>query len=253
MREGIAEGDQLGWNREGESDIVSRSRTVRGRDVAAKPSPDTARALEERRLTAEVDGCTLCRTNHRLGIKKVTGIDRGNPSAKIMCVGVAPSPVSASQRRAFAGNSFSRLHGWFWEAGYRGSEDALRQNLYLTSLLKCEARPDTPSHRQHLYLHCQRFLVRQFQFVKPELVLLLGAEPVQIVLQRRELIGESAGRVFMAAQVAEGFLVSPVPITSRWMCMPHPSGMSRVMNDKETRRFVIEALRQDLKRTGLIR
>jgi uracil-DNA glycosylase family 4 len=197
-----------------------------------------------------IDQCLRCKAHEeRLGFKlsKVTGINRGNPTARIMGIGIAPGNSAASQGLAFAGNSFTKIRSWFASAGYEMSEGDLRARLYLTSLNKCIVSPDNSTKRAILWNTCNEFLWTQIELVNPSLILLFGSEVAEKLSNRGSLQEYPAvGSALPISDLFIGELFPPVTVDARLLFMPHPSGLSRTMNDRETRSRVLAALKTEL-------
>src|SRR5690348_9023849 len=90
----------------------------------------------------EIQSCRRCETDH-LKILKPEAMERGAANSAVMAVGIAPGQSAINAKRAFAGNSISRLLNWFSEAGFSLTEEQFRTQVYLTSFNKCAAIPDT--------------------------------------------------------------------------------------------------------------
>jgi uracil-DNA glycosylase family 4 len=201
-------------------------------------------------LHREIDACLVCR-ERGLSIEKPTRLIRGNAIASVLAIGIAPSAASQRLGLAFAGASFRRLSEWFKQAGFDSTEAQLRSALYLTSLAKCAASPDTATLRRQLWNNCGTFLWRQIALVQPRLILLLGAEPTHAILGKsaqafRDVIGQG----FSTEEVFASELFKPVGRDCRWLVMPHPSGLSRLPNDRDRMAKVIAALRHELAAIG---
>src|SRR5690606_27642214 len=112
---------------------------------------------------------------------KPAEMKRGGAS-DIIVVGLEPGTKAAQAGMAFAGNSFTRLHTWFTEAGFKGTQDQLRDALYLTSVLKCSCSSMTSDLRLRMFRNCARFLDRQLALIRPRLGLILGAEAAKLML-----------------------------------------------------------------------
>ena len=180
-------------------------------------------------------------------IKKAHRIQRGDQSARVMAVGIAPSVAARKAKKAFAGSSFIRLAKWFAAAGFPATETQLRSSIYLTSLNKCAVIPDTPANRRILWMRCQQFLWRQIETVRPELILILGKEPADLILDDRILRSEVAlGKSWTTQELFAEDLFPATTVPSTWLILPHPSGLSRTMNDKVISGRIISSLRKHL-------
>lgn len=196
---------------------------------------------------AEIDNCFICQ-EQGVGLRKPTHIERGNISAKVVLIGIAPGQSASHHGQAFAGNSFTRLTSWFGDVGYRYDPVELREKLYMTSLNKCGANPDSPSNRGKLWSNCQRFLGRQLDIIRPSLVVLLGQESASRVLTAITCnpYAEVVGSVFQTEDVFDD-LFPLTAINARWLLAPHPSGLSRILNDPEIRTRFLRSLGDELR------
>lgn len=177
-------------------------------------------------------------------------MDRGQGTASVMAIGIAPGKAAINEAKSFAGNSFHNIGRWFREAGYPLAEKKLRNALYLTSLNKCAAEPDKELNRRHLFRHCQTFLWKQIELLKPNLILLLGQEvTLRLVEISREKDASSllVGTAWDSSQLFANDLIRPVNLDCRWLAMPHPSGLSRTMNNAQIRQRVISSLSKELR------
>lgn len=175
-------------------------------------------------------------------------MERGSSSARVMLVGLGPGRSATTRKLAFAGNSFTNLKHWFRDAGFDLTEDRLRSLLYMTSLIKCAAHPDSASNRRTLWSRCRDHLQAQFCEIKPDLVLLLGKETISGLSPR---LGNLAARdqVGMILDTTELFRGDLFPVTQHsctWILMPHPSGLSRTLNEPGVRQKMTHALRVEL-------
>jgi uracil-DNA glycosylase family 4 len=199
----------------------------------------------------EIEACEVCKApGHRL--QKGYGIQRGL-AASVMVIGIAPSAAARKAQKAFAGNSFNRLSKWFAAAGFPSTESQLRRAIYLTSLNKCGVIPDTEINRRKLWTRCQQFLWRQIEVIRPDLILLLGKEPVAMIIRDRNLrLKEILGKSWSTGELFGQELLPPTTVPTTWLVLPHPSGLSRTMNDEAVHKQVISSLRKHLNQISFI-
>ena len=191
---------------------------------------------------SEIGRCRRCEADH-LRIIKPEAMNRGAATSTVMAVGIAPGQSAINAKKAFAGNSLSRLLGWFDNAGYPLTEEQFRDRVYLTSLNKCAADPDSQANRKRLWRRCAPFLWHQIDLIKPRLILVLGREPAEILLRQEgggwnDVLGSS----LTTGQLFRNDLFPPIVIETEWLFMPHPSGLSRTMNDREVSAMVTKSL-----------
>ncbi|MCC6312552.1 MAG: hypothetical protein IT337_00965 [Thermomicrobiales bacterium] len=200
---------------------------------------DRQRALT--RLQQEIAACDACVAAGFIPVAKP--IFRGHAGHRLMVVGQAPGTVADAAVVPYSGASGRTLGGWLERAGF--PPGALYEQFYLTSLTKCfpgkatTGKGDRAPSAREIAL-CRAHLDREIALVQPEIVLSLGRLaanalcPVTRPLPLAEIVGsvrevERAGHVF------------------RLIPLPHPSGVSRWLNDPANRARVdlaLAALRQ---------
>ena len=146
-----------------------------------------------------------------------------------MIVGQAPGPSAGERPLPYTGATGRTLQRWLERAGF--PPGALHRDFYLTSLTKCYPGPatgtgakgDRPPSAREIAL-CARHLDREIALVRPEIIVSLGRlaaerlDPTARGMPLIDLVGslrpaERAGHVF------------------RLLPLPHPSGVSRWLND----------------------
>jgi DNA polymerase len=131
----------------------------------------TARRYNEFKTKLASSGCplcpALCANRHNIVV------DRGNPRAEIVIVGEAPGETEDLQGKAFVGRSGQLLDKMLAMVGIDTNHDVL-----IVNIAKCrppDNRRPTPVEAQN----CRPYLEKQLNFVKPSVVLLLGATAVK--------------------------------------------------------------------------
>lgn len=212
------------------------------------PEPNKSAGYSEdiESVHSEIGRCRRCEADH-LTIIKPEAMRRGIATSAVMAVGIAPGQSAINAKKAFAGNSLSRLLGWFDSAGYPLTEEQFRERVYLTSLNKCATDPDSKANRKQLWRRCAPFLWHQIALIKPRLIIVLGKEPAEILLRQEG--GEwnaVLGSRLTTGQLFRNDLFPPIVIETEWLFMPHPSGLSRTMNDPEVSAMLTNSLRAAL-------
>jgi uracil-DNA glycosylase family 4 len=150
---------------------------------------------------------------------------------RTMIVGQAPGAQTEAKRFHFAGPGGVLLGKWLVAAGY--DPDHWREQCYITSLTRCfpgkapNGRGDRRPSPAELAL-CRPFLSEELRLVQPRIVLAIGTMAIEHFLGRAPLdivvgtIAEVDGR--------------------RILPLPHPSGISRWLNDAAHQRLVEQAL-----------
>jgi uracil-DNA glycosylase len=185
-------------------------------------------------IQAEIRRCTRCvAAGH---IPKAAPILRGNTAARVMVIGQAPGAEAAERPLPYSSATGRTLRGWLARADF--SDDAFydADRFYLTSLTKCfpgKAKMgggDRAPSRREIAL-CWDHLETELRLVRPELILALGRLSIEAMLPSCR--GLALVAVVGTPRVAElpflaerGTLVLP---------LPHPSGVSRWLNQPEHR------------------
>jgi DNA polymerase len=148
-----------------------------GRDLASS-APDLA-SLEA--LLADFNGCSLKKT------AKNTCFARGNPHARLMCIGEAPGRDEDIEGRPFVGRAGQLLDKMLSAIGI-GPDD-----VYITNVIYWRPpgnRTPTPQEVQA----CAPFLTRQIELVAPDILLLLGGAAAKQVLATEQGIMKLRGK-----------------------------------------------------------
>ncbi len=160
---------------------------VRNPEPAAAPAPPEpidGATLEE--LGAAVQNCHRCplartRTNVVYG--------EGNPRARLMFVGEGPGGDEDLQGRPFVGRAGQLLDKMIAAMQFSRAE------VYIANIVKCRPpgnRAPTPEEAEQ----CIGYLRRQIGFIRPEVIVVLGATAAKFLLNRQEGITRLRGRWF---------------------------------------------------------
>jgi uracil-DNA glycosylase len=156
----------------------------------------------------------------------------GAPLPPIMLVGQAPGLRANAERVPFAGQSGAKMRGWFALAGF--SEADYWRLIYFSAVTKCYpgrlpgAKGDrAPSPAEQAL--CRPWIDAQLAVLNPPIVALVGQMAIHAFL------GPGALRDF----VGEGFERGG----QRWLPLPHPSGVSTWLNDRDNQARVARAMR----------
>ena len=152
---------------------------------------------------------------------------------KVFLLGQAPGLRSTAAGMPFAGPSGRVLEGWLQQAGF--APGALRRDVYLSSVTRCDPgrslsgagdRPPGPAERAL----CAPWWRGELALLRPDVVLLAGK------LAIAEFYPPAPLEVLVGAWRQEGAM---------WLLpLPHPSGVSRWLNDQTHRALVDKALAQ---------
>jgi uracil-DNA glycosylase len=173
---------------------------------------NSVKLLEEHR--ERVRACGLCYPEG--GNAPVADLPK---QTRVLLVAQAPGATEARRRLPFVGPSGRRLESWFEEAGLS------REDIYLSALARCfpgKARGGgdrVPSRA--MISNCRPHLLREFELLRPRVVVPVGALAVKELLGIGEL-SRAVGRSHRRDAVV-------------YVPLPHPSGASRWLNAPENR------------------
>src|SRR5260370_29908423 len=155
----------------------------------------------------------------------------GHASDRVMVIGQAPGHRSVAKGRSFSGPGGSILQKWLEQAGF--SRGYLEEHTDLSSMTRCDPgrKPrgdgDGRPSAQEVAL-CRPFLEAELALLRPRVVLLVGAMAIEAYFGKVKLED-----VIGTFQEREGMLFLP---------LPHPSGVSRWLNDPEHLKLLQRAL-----------
>lgn len=169
-------------------------------------------SIEE--LNKNICNCKKCplektRTNFVFGV--------GNPNADIVVVGEAPGGEEDKQGKPFVGRAGQLLTDILKAINF------MREEIYICNILKC--RP--PENRNPLpeeIFHCEPYLFRQLELIKPKFILAVGAFAGQTLTKTKEPLGKLRGK-FFDFHVGE--------IKAKLMVTYHPAALLRNPNWKK--------------------
>jgi len=161
----------------------------------------------------ELRSCTLCP-------KMQKPVVVGRPvRSRVMLVGQAPGDKEPRLGRPFAWTAGKTLFKWF-NAALGWTEDQTRDRLYFAAVCRCfpgknptggDRVPDATE-----VLNCSRWLKREFELLRPELIIPVGKLAIAQFLPVAPL-AEMIGRGYVVN--LQGRSVDIIPL-------PHPSGAS---------------------------
>ncbi len=189
-----------------------------------------ARVLDRRRslliaLDARIRGCRSCHLRGYLdeveSIPIVRDPEPDAPVPRILLIGQAPGLRATITDRPFAGISGDKLRAWF-ELGGIARADFYRK-IHFAAVTRCYPGRLPGARGDRLPSIDEQALCRPWQdgtmrIVKPEIVLLVGLLAIRTYLGRVPSLSAVVG----TAEVRQGV---------RYLPLPHPSGVSRWMND----------------------
>jgi len=176
---------------------------------------EAIKALQQR-----IRCCRLCEEHGY--IPKARPLVGGRPDDRIMVIGQAPGQRSIAKGRSFSGPGGTILQKWLEQAGF--PPGYLHSHVYLSSLTRCDPgrnprgdgdRRPSPSE----IALCKPFLDAELQLLQPRAVLLVGTMAIETFFGKVKL-----EEVIGTYQEHGGMWFLP---------LPHPSGVSRWLNDPE--------------------
>jgi len=189
-----------------------------------------SRQAEIASLQARILACRACQTAGF--ITSATPIRHPwQPRQHTMIVGQAPGAQTEAKRFHFAGPGGVLLGKWLVSAGY--DADHWRDECYITSLTRCfpgkspTGKGDRKPSPAELRL-CQPFLDAELRLVQPRIVIAVGGMAIEQFLGKQPL-----NAVVGTMPEVDGRLVLP---------LPHPSGVSRWLNDTRHQQLVERGL-----------
>ncbi len=182
-------------------------------------------------LHDEIRICEKCVMAGYLAQANTVGATRGRIGDAVMVVGQAPGHLSVERGIPFAGPGGIILDRWLQQAGFAAG--ALHRKVYLSALTRCDPgknprgtgdRKPTPPE---LAL-CRPYLLRELELVRPQVILPVGGMAIAAFLGPQRL-EDAIGETFEQ----NGVLLMP---------LPHPSGVSRWLNDPAHQQLLARAL-----------
>src|SRR4051812_15431318 len=149
----------------------------------------------------------------------------------MMLIGQAPGAITDARGYHFAGPAGRFLEQWLTRAGF--PPGYFREHVYLTSLTRCFPGKSAAGHGDRAPSAaegalCRRFLEREFDLLRPRLILLVGKMAIDAFVGKQPLTA-TVGQVFERDGRA-------------YLPLPHASGVSRWLNDPAHRALLDQAL-----------
>ena len=132
------------------------------------------------KLESTVQQCNKC-SLHKTRKQAITG--RGNPSAELMLVLLAPDAIDDKAAEICSGDANALLEKML------AAIDVCIADVYITSLLKCCVTATHTVSTTELH-HCNHYLKQQIHLVQPKLLLVLGETAVRCLLQKNLSLDE---------------------------------------------------------------
>src|SRR5256885_14951744 len=190
---------------------------------------ETDRTVALAALHERMRACRLCQ--ERGYIPLAQPLVGGRVTDRMMVIGQAPGHRSVAKGRSFSGPGGSILQKWLEQAGF--PPGYLHEHTYLSSLTRCDpgrspkGNGDRRPSPQEVAL-CRPYLEEEIRILQPKVVLLVGTMAIEAFFGKvrlEEVIGTYEERDRM-----------------RLLPLPHPSGVSRWLNDPAHQKLLQQAL-----------
>jgi DNA polymerase len=135
-------------------------------------------------IREDIGECVRCKL-HEHRTKIVFG--EGHPQAKLVFVGEGPGADEDATGRPFVGRAGQLLDKMIAAMGYK------REDVYITNIVKCRPPQNRTPERDEVAT-CEQFLFRQLAFIRPQVIVALGAPAFQCLLKTKEPISKSRGQ-----------------------------------------------------------
>lgn len=185
---------------------------------ADKPSSTEQRATELAQLQQRIRACRLCQEHGYIPVAHP--IVSGHIDNRILVIGQAPGHRSIAKDRPFSGPGGRVLQTWLESAGF--PPGYLHEHTYLSSLTRCDpgknvrGNGDRKPSPPEMAL-CRPYLDAELRILRPKVVLLVGTMAIETFFGKARL-----EEVIGTYREQDGMLYLP---------LPHPSGVSRWLND----------------------
>lgn len=164
--------------------------------------------------------CDLHKTRHSLVIY------RGNPQAKVLCLGEAPGYWEDQKGIPFVGRAGQLLNQLLMETGFDPQKD-----VYICNTIKCRP-PDNRTPTPEELSSCRPLLEAQLRLVRPKVIVALGLTAV-----RSLGVGDPKGT--MGSMVGKWYEYNGC----RVIVVYHPAYLLRRPADMETEKMWLDEVR----------
>ncbi len=148
--------------------------------IASADKPAALRAIQE-----DIGDCTRCALH--TGRHTIVFAD-GDPNARLMFVGEGPGADEDAQGLPFVGRAGQLLNNMISAMGLR------RDEVYIANVVKCRP-PSNRTPEPDEANTCVKFLWRQIDVVRPQVLVALGATAATYLLGQRQPLAALRGRI----------------------------------------------------------
>lgn len=135
------------------------------------------------KIAKEIENCEIC----KVGKSGKAVVGEGSLDAEIVFIGEAPGKTEALTGRPFVGRSGKLLRSMITSVGLKESQ------VYITSPVKYLPDRGTPTSAD--IAHGRIHLLKQFEVIKPKLVVLLGRVAAEGVLEKKVAVVKEHGEI----------------------------------------------------------
>lgn len=162
-------------------------------------------------LQKSADSCTACEL-HQSRTNSVFGV--GNIQARLMVIGEAPDEEGGLQGEPFVGLAGQLLDRMLFSLGFS------RDEVFITNTVKCSPPNDRKPTKDEIGA-CAEFLCQQINYIKPDVILCIGAASAKSLLHSNETIGNLRGQLRIHEE-------SSIPLIATY----HPAYLLRKPTEK---------------------
>jgi uracil-DNA glycosylase family 4 len=180
-------------------------------------------------LQQRILACKLCQQQGYIAVAHP--IVSGRAQDRLFVIGQAPGHRSITNDLPFSGPGGQILQKWLEQAGF--PPGYLHKHTYLSSLTRCDPGKNTRGNGDRKpsppeIALCRPYLDAELRIVRPKVVLLVGTMAIDTFMGKSKL--EDIIGTYMEK---DGMLFLP---------LPHPSGVSRWLNDPVHKELHMQAL-----------
>lgn len=143
-----------------------------------------SKIMELEEIRDEIGDCTRCKL-HEGRTNLVFG--DGNPKARLVFVGEGPGRDEDMQGKPFVGRAGKLLTKIIEAMGLT------REDVYICNVVKCRP-PNNRTPEPDEMSTCEQFLFKQLRYIKPEVVVCLGATAAKSILKTKASLGSLRGK-----------------------------------------------------------
>ena len=137
-------------------------------------------------ISDKVSRCTRCKLLAETRTQTVFGV--GNPMSKVVFFGEAPGADEDRQGEPFVGRAGQLLNKIIEACTWK------REDVYIMNVIKCRP-PENRRPEDEEVENCSEYRNHQFDIIRPEYIVCLGATAAQALLGKTWSIGKARGKL----------------------------------------------------------